>query len=93
MRLVIQISTSQELQEGSVTRKIRVTADDGKLYNTNFYSLDAIISVGCQVNSTQAIHFRIWATELLKEYIIKGYTMDDERLKTSQSILVKNYSL
>ena len=65
------------------------------MYNTKFYNLDAIISVGYRVNSTQATHFRIWATERLKEYIIKGFTMDDERLKNPQNenvnVKVHNY--
>lgn len=86
-----QIFTSHELQEDSVIRKIRVTANDGKLYNTNFYNLDAIISVGYRVNSTQATQFRIWATERLKEYIIKGFTMDDERLKKPNNVFGKDY--
>ena len=56
-----------------------------------FYNLDAIISVGYRVNSMQATHFRIWATERLKEYIIKGFTMDDERLKDPRKIFGKDY--
>jgi hypothetical protein len=60
---------------------LELTAIDDKVYKTKFYNLDAIISVGYRVSSTQATHFRIWATERLKEYIIKGFTMDDERLK------------
>ena len=67
------------------------TAEDGKKYPTKFYSLDAIISVGYRVNSSQATHFRIWATERLKEYIIKGFTMDDERLKNPNNIFGKDY--
>ena len=59
--------------------------------NIEFYNLDAIISVGYRVNSTQATHFRIWATEHLKEYIIKGFTMDDERLKNPQNIFGQDY--
>jgi len=59
--------------------------------NIEFYNLDAIISVGYRVNSTQATHFRIWATERLKEYIIKGFTMDDERLKNPNNIFGKDY--
>ena len=71
------IFQTNELQEDSVCAKIAHTADDGKTYLTQFYNLDAIISVGYRVNSAQATHFRIWATERLKEYIIKGFTMDD----------------
>ena len=70
-----------ELQRDSVVRKIRTTAADGKSYETLYYNLDVIISVGYRVKSIQGTHFRIWATVRLKEYIIKGFTMDDERLK------------
>jgi hypothetical protein len=70
-----------ELQENSVSKKFLRTAADGKNYNTKHYNLDMIISLGYRVNSKIATQFRIWATERLKEYIIKGFTMDDERLK------------
>jgi len=80
-----------ELEENSVSAKIAHTASDGKTYKTQFYNLDAIISVGYRVNSTQATHFRIWATERLKEYIVKGFTMDDERLKNPNNIFGKDY--
>ncbi|MDA3802769.1 MAG: virulence RhuM family protein [Patescibacteria group bacterium] len=86
-----EIFKSAELSENSVIRKIRITANDGKKYETNFYNLDAIISVGYRVNSSQATQFRIWATERLKEYIIKGFTMDDERLKNPNNIFGKDY--
>jgi hypothetical protein len=86
-----EIFKSAELSENSVIRKIRITADDGKKYETNFYNLDAIISVGYRVNSVQATQFRIWATERLKEYIIKGFTMDDERLKDPDGFFGKDY--
>jgi len=76
-----EIFKSGELQEDSVIRKIRITAQDGKKYLTNFYNLDAIIAVGYRVNSYQATQFRIWATKVLREYLIKGFVMDDERLK------------
>ena len=76
-----EIFKSAELQEDSVIRKIRITADDGKNYLTNFYNLDVIISVGYRVNSFQATQFRVWATKTLREFIIKGFVMDDERLK------------
>ena len=66
------IFESKELEQNSVSAKIVHTAADGKNYSTWFYNLDVIISVGYRVNSTQATHFRIWATERLKEYIIKG---------------------
>ena len=70
-----------ELIEDSVVRKFRTTAADGKDYNTTFFNLDMIISLGYRIKSRIATKFRIWATERLKEYIIKGFTMDDERLK------------
>ena len=76
-----EIFKSEELIEKSVIRKIRITADDGKKYNTNFYSLDAIIAVGYRVNSKQATDFRIWATNTLKEYIKKGFVLNDDLLK------------
>jgi hypothetical protein len=85
------IFLSGELQENSVSSILEHTAADGKKYLTKFYNLDAIISVGYRVNSTQATHFRIWATERLKEYIIKGYTMDDERLKNPHNVFGKDY--
>lgn len=85
------IFENNELQEDSVCAKIAHTATDGKKYPTKFYNLDAIISVGYRVNSTQATQFRIWATERLKEYIIKGFTMDDERLKNPDNIFGKDY--
>lgn len=70
-----------ELDENAVVRKFRTTASDGKNYETAFYNLDLIISLGYRVKSHTATRFRIWATERLKEYIIKGFTLDDERLK------------
>ena len=76
-----EIFKGGELDENSVTRKIRATAADGKNYNTQFYSLDAIIAVGYRVNSHRATQFRIWATQTLKEFIIKGFVLDDGRLK------------
>jgi len=80
-----------ELYEKSVVRKFRTTADDGKTYNIKYYNLDAIISVGYRVNSYQATQFRIWATKTLKEYIIKGFVLDDERLKQGNRIFGKDY--
>ncbi|MGN1310332.1 MAG: virulence RhuM family protein [Clostridia bacterium] len=76
-----EIFKSEELKEETVIRKIRITANDGKKYNTNFYSLDAIISVGYRVNSKEATDFRIWATKTLKEYIKKGFVVNSELLK------------
>lgn len=75
------IFEDKELDETSVVRKFRTTASDGKSYNVTFYNLDMIISLGYRIRSLIATHFRRWATERLKEYIIKGFTMDDERLK------------
>lgn len=72
-----------ELIEDSVVRKSRTTAKDGKTYNTNFYNLDVIISVGYRVKSHRGTQFRIWATERLREYIIKGFTLNDDILKRS----------
>ncbi len=75
------IFKSGELNKDSVTQKIRVTASDGKNYNTTFYSLDAIIAVGYRVNSKEATDFRIWSTNTLKEYIKKGFVLNTEFLK------------
>jgi len=85
------IFESGELEEDSVCANFAHTADDGKTYQTKFYNLDAIISVGYRVNSRQATHFRIWATQVLKEYIIKGFAMNDERLKNPNHIFGKDY--
>lgn len=76
-----KIFADGELDEDSVCRDFRHTAEDGKNYQTKYYNLRAITAVGYRVNSQRAIEFRKWATELLHEYIIKGFTMDDERLK------------
>ena len=70
-----------ELDEESVVRKFRTTAADGKNYNTTYYNLDMIISLGYRIKSSIATQFRRWAAERIKEYMIKGFTMDDERLK------------
>jgi len=70
----------RELAENSVIRNFRITAADGKKYETNFYNLDVIISVGYRVKSHRGTQFRIWATQKLRDYIIKGFAMDDERL-------------
>ena len=76
-----EIFKSGELDENSVTRIFRATASDGKAYNTKFYNLDAVISVGYRVNSMRATAFRKWATEVLRGYMVKGFALDDERLK------------
>jgi hypothetical protein len=85
------IFKSNELQEDSVISIMEITAEDGKKYFTKFYNLDAIISVGYRVNSRQATHFRIWSTQVLKEYIVKGFAMNDERLKNPNNIFGKDY--
>lgn len=73
------IFEEKELDKKSVTEKCSLTADDGKNYNTTIYSLDAIIAVGYRINSKKATEFRIWATKILKEYMIKGFAINDER--------------
>lgn len=80
------IFTEGELNEISVCRKFRHTADDGKEYDTNFYNLDVIISVGYRVKSQQGTQFRIWATEKLREYIVKGFVLNDERFMSGKSM-------
>jgi hypothetical protein len=85
------IFQSEELQENLVCKKILHTAIDGKKYNTNYYNLDAIIAVGYRVNSKQATQFRIWATNILKEYLIKGFALDDDRLKQGSALFGKDY--
>lgn len=85
------IFSSGELDKNSVTEKISATAADGKNYPTQFYNLDAIISVGYRVNSRRATHFRIWATGILKEYMTKGFVLDDDRLKQGKDAFGKDY--
>ena len=80
-----------ELNKEAVTEKISATASDGKNYVTQFYNLDAIISVGYRVNSHRATHFRIWATKVLKEYMVKGFVLDDDRLKQGKTAFGKDY--
>jgi len=75
------IFSTGELDENSVIRNFRITATDGKVYDTKNYNLDTIIALGYRVNSKRATQFRIWATQRLKEYIIKGFALDDERMK------------
>lgn len=82
---------SGELSENAVVKEILTTAEDGKNYLTNFYNLDAIISVGYRVNSYQATQFRRWATKVLKEYLIKGFALDDARLKQGGQMFGKDY--
>ena len=85
------IFADSELEEDSVIRKFRITASDGKNYNTLHYNLSAIIAVGYKVNSERAVQFRKWATGIIKEYTIKAYAMDDERLKNDGTVLGKKY--
>ncbi len=80
-----------ELKRESVTEESSVTASDGKRYKTRFYNLDAIISVGYRVNTKRATNFRIWATKVLKEYMTKGFALDDERLKQGRDVFGKDY--
>nr|WP_319490305.1 virulence RhuM family protein [uncultured Desulfobacter sp.] len=86
-----KIFSDSELEEISVIRNFRITASDGKNYNTNHYNLSAIIAVGYKVNSERAVQFRKWATPVIREFTIKGYTMDDERLKNDGTVLGKKY--
>jgi hypothetical protein len=88
------IYTTQELEEISTVRKIRTLQTEGNRKvnrDLEYYNLDAIISVGYRVNSAKATQFRIWATQALKEYIIKGFVLDDNRLKQGQAIFGKDY--
>ncbi len=78
---ITNIFREGELEENSVVRKFRTTATDGKQYQINFYNLDVIISVGYRVKSLRGTQFRIWATERLREYLVKGFTMNDDLLK------------
>lgn len=80
------IFESGELDLLAVISKMETTAEDGKIYQTNFYNLDAIIAVGYRVNSKKATQFRIWATGVLREYIIKGFALDDVMLKNGRSL-------
>ena len=86
-----KVFSDSELEEASVIRKIRITAADGKSYNTQHYNLAAIIAVGYKVNSERAVHFRKWATTIIESFTIKGFAMDDERLKNDGSVLGKRY--
>ncbi|MFV0505623.1 MAG: virulence RhuM family protein [Bacteroidales bacterium] len=83
---IANIFREGELYENSVVRKYRTTASDGKNYATNYYNLDVIISVGYRVKSHQGTQFRIWATQRLKEYIVKGFALNDDRFKTGSSM-------
>lgn len=80
-RHIKNIFSEGELLKDSVVANFATTATDGKTYQVDYYNLDVIISVGYRVKSVRGTHFRIWAAQRLKEYLIKGFTMDDERLK------------
>ena len=86
-----KIFADGELDENSAIRKFRITASDGKSYNTNHYNLKVIIAVGNKVDSPRAVQFRKWANGIIEEFTIKGYTMDDERLKNFGTVLTKDY--
>ena len=86
-----KIFSDQELQENSVIRNFRITAADGKPYDTLHYNLAAIISIGYKVHSERAVQFRKWATSIIESFTVKGFAMDDERLKNDGSILGKKY--
>lgn len=88
---VKKIFKDSELQEDSVIRKFRITAEDGKTYNTNHYSLEMIIAVGFKVNSERAVQFRKWVNLIAKEYTIKGWVMDVERLKRGTYLTEKYF--
>ena len=86
-----KIFADGEINENSVIRKFRITAADGKTYNTNHYNLSAIIAVGNKVDSPRAVQFRKWANRIIEEFTVKGFAMDDERLKNGGTILTKDY--
>ena len=86
-----KVFSDNELQESSVIRKFRITAADGKSYDTQHYHLSAIIAVGYKVNSERAVQFRKWATGIIEQFTIKAYVMDDERIKAGGSILTEQY--
>jgi hypothetical protein len=88
-----KIFADSELQEDSVIRNFRITAADGKTYDTKHYNLSAIIAVGYKVNSERAVQFRKWASGIIESFTIKGFAMDDERLKNDGSILGKKGSI
>jgi hypothetical protein len=83
---ISNIFKEEELNEYSVVRKFRTTASDEKMYDINFHNLDVIISVGYRVKSHQGTQFCIWATQRLREYIVKGFTLNDERFKSGSSM-------
>ena len=86
-----KVFSDSELPEDAVIRNFRITAADSKTYDTQHYSLAAIIAVGYKVNSERAVQFRKWATTIVEQFTIKGFAMDDERLKNDGSVLTKRY--
>lgn len=90
-RHIKNIFSEGEIDQDGAVAKIATTASDGKTYNIEYYSLDVIISVGYRVNSIKATNFRIWANKVLREYIIKGFAMDDERMKRNGSLFDRDY--
>ncbi|MFB1287668.1 virulence RhuM family protein [Streptococcus pyogenes] len=86
-----KIFDDNELDESSVIKKYLITANDGKSYNTKHYNLQAIIAVGFKVNNERAVQFRKWSNQIVKDFTIKGWAMDDERLKNSGTKLTKDY--
>lgn len=89
-----KVFTDNELEENSVIRKFRITATDGKSYNTKHYTLSAIIAIGYKVNSERAVQFRKWATQIVQEFTIKGFAMDDLLIqnKTIKTKQTKNHA-
>ncbi|MBR5966363.1 MAG: virulence RhuM family protein [Treponema sp.] len=88
---ILKIFEDSELQEDSVIRNFRITAADGKSYDTKHYNLQMIIAVGFKVNSDRAVQFRKWVNQIAKDYTIKGWALDSDRLKNGGSILTKEY--
>lgn len=86
-----KLFADREIDEDSVIRNFRITASDGKKYNTKHYNLKAIIAVGYKVDSARAVQFRKWANNIIEEYTIKAFAMDDERIKNGGSVLTKKY--
>ncbi len=86
-----KIFADGEVDEASVIRKFRITASDGKNYLTNHYNLSAIIAVGNKVDSPRAVQFRKWANHIIEEFTVKGFVMDDERLKNFGTVLTRDY--
>ena len=86
-----KVFSDSELEEPAVIRKFRITAADGKSYDTQHYSLPAIIAVGYKVNSERAVQFRKWATGIIEQFTIKAYVMDDERIRAGGSVLTDQY--